>query len=464
MHNDEPTLLDILERTDLTKEVGDIVATCTPPQVFGIHGDWGLGKTSFLYQVQWYLTGDCAQNLDKVQEEEIGRLLPKAKYKNVVYNVWFDAWRYQYEEAPIVALLHEIRSQLSWNRKFTKSMARGTEVAVRGALLSMEDLTKKIGFQYSKIRQAGRELEMEHLATVLPSNALRDHLRDAIKNLLPKKRGHDTPRVAVFIDDIDRCEPEFAYRLLEGLKIYLTLDNCVFVIGMNQKAVEDAIATRFSMRNGGTFAGDNGDQYDSMLKLRASAYMEKLCQNVWQVPTLHNPNETFLKFLSLTVADIDKRNIIQCAILEYRCLPPNPRRLKGLANLVGRIISRLPSAEERDIESMTIEARMLMIVAYVYQFHKDIFVRWESEIGFYDGLHDWCTGKPPNANVLRSLELPERSMSEDTTPIPSTEMVSTFPDPTETNVFWVQSLILSLGTEVDAEQFRRYLHTPVEQE
>ena len=272
------------------------------------------------------------------------------------------------------------------------------------------------------------------------------------------------PRVAVFIDDIDRCEPEFAYRLLEGLKIYLTLDNCVFVIGMNQKAVEDAIATRFSMRNGGSFAGDNGDQYDSMLKLRASAYMEKLCQNVWQVPTLHNPNETFLKFLSLTVADIDKRNLIQRAILNYRCLPPNPRRLKGLANLVGRIISRLPSAEERDIESMTIEARMLMIVAYVYQFHKDIFVRWESEIGFYDGLLDWCTGNSPSANVLGSLELPERNVSEDTTPIPSTEMVSTFPDPTETSVFWVQSLILSLGTEVDAEQFRRYLHTAVEQE
>ena len=462
MHNDEPTLLDILERTELTKEVGDMVAACVPPQVFGIHGDWGLGKTSFLYQVQWYLTGDCTQNPSREQEEEIEKLLPKGKYKNIVHGVWFDAWRYQYENAPIVALLQEIRSQLSWNRKFTKSVARGTEVAVRGALLSMEDLTKKIGFQYSKFRQAGRDWEMENLASALPSNALRDHLREAIKNLLPKKKGYDTPRVAVFIDDIDRCEPEFAYRLLEGLKIYLTLDNCVFVIGMNQKAVEDAIATRFGMRNGTTFPGDNRDQNDSKLKLRASAYMEKLCQNVWQVPTVHDPNESFLTFLRLTVADTDKLDLIRFAIGEYRCLPPNPRRLKGLANLVGRIISRLPSAEGRDIESMTIDARMLMIVAYVYQFHKDIFVRWESEIGFYDGLLDWCTGKVPRADVLKPLELPERNISEDSAPIPSTEMVSTFPDPTETNVFWIQSLILSLGTEVNAEQFRRYLHIGVE--
>ena len=61
MHNDEPTLLDALDRETLIREVGEAVATCGPPQVFGVHGDWGLGKTSFLHQVQWYLTGDCPQ-------------------------------------------------------------------------------------------------------------------------------------------------------------------------------------------------------------------------------------------------------------------------------------------------------------------------------------------------------------------------------------------------------------------
>ena len=53
MHNDEPTLLDSLDRNALIHEVGDAIATCTPPQVFGVHGDWGMGKTSFLHQVQW---------------------------------------------------------------------------------------------------------------------------------------------------------------------------------------------------------------------------------------------------------------------------------------------------------------------------------------------------------------------------------------------------------------------------
>ena len=44
LHNDEPTLLDALDRETLIQEVGEAVATCNPPQVFGVHGDWGSAR------------------------------------------------------------------------------------------------------------------------------------------------------------------------------------------------------------------------------------------------------------------------------------------------------------------------------------------------------------------------------------------------------------------------------------
>ena len=344
MHNDEPALLDTLERGPLIEEVGEAIARCTPPQVFGVHGDWGLGKTSFLHQVQWYLTGECPQQPESVTNDMKRRAgADKAEggasgqrsgvHGGVIQAVWFDAWRYQNEAAPVVALLHEMRAQLAWGNRVVRSARRSAEVAVRGALLSMEDLTKKIGFQYSRFLQANREWESENLAVSLPSHTLREHLRQAVGQLLPKR---EAARLVVFIDDVDRCEPEAAYRLLEGLKIYLTLDNCVFVLGMNQKAIEEAIAQRMKTETGGNPA------------MRAAAYMEKLCQNVWRLPAVREPEQVLCELLEQTIEDEAIRGYIRQGLSvpvpgegtppsTYQCMPPNPRRLKGLANLIGRL-------------------------------------------------------------------------------------------------------------------------------
>ena len=470
MHNDEPALLDSLERGPLIEEVGEAIARCAPPQVFGVHGDWGLGKTSFLHQVQWYLTGDCPQQPESVTKGMKGRAGADGAerdasaqrggvHRQAIQAVWFDAWRYQNEAAPVVALLHEMRAQLEWRRRAARSLSRSAEVAVRGALLSMEDLTKKIGLQYSKFAQANREWESENLAVSLPSHTLREHLRQAVGQLLPKNRTAGvSPRLVVFIDDVDRCEPEAAYRLLEGLKIYLTLDNCVFVLGMNQKAIEEAIAQRMK-----TETGDDPT-------MRAAAYMEKLCQNVWRLPAVREPEQVLCELLEQTIEDEVVRGYIRQGLSvpvpgegtppsTYQCVPPNPRRLKGLANLIGRLSSRLPDCEAGlEVDEMILEARLLAIVAYVYQFHHDLHIRWEADLNLYNVIRDWCrSGK--DLPFKNSLELPLALADANSTESqPSVKFGTTYPDPAQSGVFWIQPLILHLGIEMAPQRFRRYLH------
>ena len=495
MHNDEPTLLDALDREPLIREVSDAVATCAPPQVFGVHGDWGLGKTSFLHRIQWRLTGDCPQQPEaavkeaKEREQENNR----EKYEGTIRAVWFDAWRYQNEEAPIVALLHEMRVQLSWRSRAVRSTRRAVGVATRGALLSMEELTKKIGYRHSRFLQASREWEAENLASALPSHTLREHLQEAIGQLLPQKQGNGvSPRLAVFIDDVDRCEPEAAYRLLEGLKIYLTLNNCVFVLGMNQKAVEEAIAKR--MGSDPKRTGDDGvfvlgmDQKaveeaiakrmgsdpkrtggDGNRTVRAAAYMEKLCQNVWRLPVVREPDQVLYGLLEETIESGAVREWIKRAagpVQEYHCLPPNPRRLKGLANLLGRLSPRLPVRQGEPDDKVAIqEARLLVITAYVYQFHHDLYVRWEADWRLYDRIRDWCEGSDVDLPFLEPLALPTRMIEPGSTERTqlrqgeaNIELESTYPDPTEAGVFWIQPLILALGSEVAASRFHHYLY------
>ena len=503
MHNDEPALRDTLERGALIEEVGKAIAKCEPPQVFGVHGDWGLGKTSFLHQVQWYLTGDCPQQPESATKDLDRRAKEAEKaaangndadggaaeakgadggastqrggvYEHMVQAVWFDAWRYQNEEAPVVVLLHEMRAQLSWRSRAAVSATRAEQVLTRGALLSLEELTKKIGFQYSKFRQASREWESENLAAILPSHTLREHLCETIRQLLTEggddekmeaggnektEDGEKERRLVVFIDDVDRCEPEAAYRLLEGLKIYLTLDNCVFVLGMNQKAIEEAIAQRMKVET-----GDNPT-------MRAAAYMEKLCQNVWRLPAVRQPEQVLCRLLEETVESEFVRELVgkglevprsgeESGESTYQCLPPSPRRLKGLANLIGRLSPRLPSRDAGlSNERMVLEARLLLIVAYIYQFHHDLHVRWDTNSGFYNRIHDWCLGTIEYRSLFKSLELPLELLDpgpDEETP-PGTYGPA-YPDPTQASIFWIQPLILHIGNEIAPQRFERYLH------
>lgn len=182
MHNDEPTLSDSLDRRALIHEVGDAIATCTPPQVFGVHGDWGMGKTSFLHQVQWYLTGECPQLSEAATKEANEHDLKVGPYKKAIRPIWFDAWKYQYEDAPVIALLQEIRAQLSGMTR-ARNVA---SVAIRGALLSIEEETKKIGLRYSKFQQAHREWRSEQLADPLPSQP---YVRFSVKLSISFYRG-----------------------------------------------------------------------------------------------------------------------------------------------------------------------------------------------------------------------------------------------------------------------------------
>lgn len=248
----------------------------------------------------------------------------------------------------------------------------------------------------------------------------------------------------VLIDDLDRCEPDAAYRLLEGLKIYLTVRNCVFVLGMNQKILEGAIGENVPSGDG-----------EHVSRERAAAYLEKLCQNVWRLPSVRNPKKLLCEFLP----GADVKRCIGEAIGELHCLPPNPRRIKGLANLIQRVWSRLDRQFlNRDDSELIHEAKLILVVAYVHQFHHDLFLHWEANPELYHPLLEWVRGYEKSLPVIERLKRPYVIKTDETTTTPEYDMTSAYPDPTGSNVFWVQPLIHELGKDARIEDFARYLH------
>jgi hypothetical protein len=416
IHSDEPADMDGLGREELSKEVALAAATNQPPLVLGVHGDWGSGKTTFM--------------------RHVSEKLNQGAYQNRLITIWFDAWRYHNEPAPIVALLHEMRRQFPPFEKGIGKAAKISNVAFRAVLSSLDQAAKLVGmeslpFSPDKIQSIGEQWEKERLEVQLAADTLQEYLRHAIDALLPDAADSPTPRVVIFIDDLDRCNPEMAYRLLEGLKIYLNLKNCVFILAMNQQVITDAIAQAMKK-----------EEPDARVKLRAEAYLEKLCANIWRIPPPAKPHEYFTALLNFT--DAVPKTAVDNAVLNSRgFLPPNPRRLKALANLYNRL---WPKAKALGIAQGNEEHLSLrvLIVAYVYQFHSELFHRWRHDPFFFEEMKRWLsTGSADEKKELHfaALTLPTRSTTDANQPTPVPTIKGNYPDPTTPGVFWIAPLL-----------------------
>src|SRR5262249_19565518 len=145
--NDEPVYTDLLDHFPLVMRVGEMLRQCDPPYVLGVCGTWGSGKTSFLRKLSAYLGGsfDVAgpeRQQERLQHEQRQEWFgkdykepPSPKQKNGGWHViWFNPWQHQFEDTPLIALLHEIRQHFTVMRQMFNETGKLVDVTVHATL------------------------------------------------------------------------------------------------------------------------------------------------------------------------------------------------------------------------------------------------------------------------------------------------------------------------------------------
>lgn len=227
---------DGLDRMAFVEVLAEAAVNTGDTLTIGVYGDWGEGKTSLMYLMK--------QVVDKNQN---------------AIGVWFNAWQYEREDHLIVPLIATITRDI--NEALEKQKGKEDKLAdtiVEGAK-SLKNALRAIAYGFSfkgkvevpslagaEVGLSGKDM-IEQYQNLANDISLEKSLYfDAFEKLRAIKRSDQMLKIIVFIDDLDRCLPDAAVRLLENVKLVLNVPSFSFVLGIAPIIIQKFVERKFS--------------------------------------------------------------------------------------------------------------------------------------------------------------------------------------------------------------------------
>lgn len=232
---------DAIGRNNEVFNFSELLSTLEGPYSVAIDSEWGSGKTFFVKQVKMLL--DSLNPQSKVDKETSDKILKKfnldkelnensEKVDDSIYSIYFDAWKNDADDEPIKSLIYDIMLEL--NFKYNFSDTKLTDAGIR----ALKFLTPVIGGAVetgSKILDS--LLSEEELKPFIKKKSFEKEIQNFISEL-PNERGN---KLVIFIDELDRCNPAYAVKLLEQIKHYMEDDRIIFVFSVNINQLQHTI-------------------------------------------------------------------------------------------------------------------------------------------------------------------------------------------------------------------------------
>jgi len=265
-----------------TRYKGDFIATYlnsyyfqNPPllninKMIALYGSWGSGKTSVVDYIRKKLKSDYFEIL------------------------FFEAWRFEkdtnlplslldmmmehYKNKKKSACIEDVKDLMSVARKKLNHFGKGISLNLMG-----------MGIDFSKVAEAeeGEETSFYKLDEEFKTKYL-----SLEKKFLENPDNAASKKVIVFIDDLDRCDPENVLDLLSAIKLFFTLgESTIFFCALDKKAVCQAVQHRY----GNVISGEE--------------YLEKIFDINFNMPESNNI-ETFIREYLFEEVGTDERKAL----------------------------------------------------------------------------------------------------------------------------------------------------------
>lgn len=238
---------DILNRDEFVEQLITLVENISANNSsasFAINGAWGCGKSFVLDMFQ--------ERLEEIQSEETSN----DKY----FVIRYDSWKFDYYEEPLVAIVASMISIIEEKTKLFPDSKEKRELlgmlkAVGVTLLSIGNsaIKNKTGIDFKEVyetvcnskKEEAAEYENQHSYDAYFSL---NKVIEKLVNLLQELANEYT--IVFLVDELDRCLPEYAIKVLERLH-HLTEneENIITIISIDKQQLMASVKNTFGFDN-----------------------------------------------------------------------------------------------------------------------------------------------------------------------------------------------------------------------
>lgn len=275
-----------------------------------IDGKWGSGKTFFVKQLKLvleaYNPNFKISNNNDINEKDIEQIkevmsrvdkdfLNETLVNNPQVIVYYDAWENDDDVDPILSLIFKIVESVNKNFDIDIKYLKIFEMipGLKNLVSTIKDLKSIIEFD-----------------TLLENQKQNNNLKQQIKNYLTSLLEKEGNKLIILIDELDRCSPSYAVKMLERIKHYFDDDRIIFVFSTHLSQLTHTIKK---------FYGEGYDSYEYLNRFfnikctLPTIDIENYCKNIEFFDSLHIINDISKKIIKkydLSLRQINKFYIL----------------------------------------------------------------------------------------------------------------------------------------------------------
>lgn len=228
--DDDPFKEDLLKRKPYAEILTNVLSIYTHGAVIALNGKWGTGKTTFVKKWQAML-----------------------ELKQYGFNtIYFNAWQSDYVDDPLIPLIANLKKQEGENaeqdEKFAEVINYALKILLNVGIGLGKGLVKTVtGGFFSPVVDGVTDEVKKNFSKQLDESAKQssnmEDFKEALKGYV---RCLDSKKPLIyFVDELDRCNPTYAVKVLERIKHLFEIENIIFILSIDKDQLENSIKGHF---------------------------------------------------------------------------------------------------------------------------------------------------------------------------------------------------------------------------